>query len=516
MASKRDKSIKKLDMAKAEIKRRKEKSAMMGYQPRSFHWKFISGEEKIKLFIGSNQSGKTTSVCQEIFAYSQGFRPWVRPFYETVKANPEKYPWIEDPEEILEHERTKFIPPVTIMVCGLDFNSAIAKVIAPKLLSIIPGPHEKGPYIKKIEKIQGKVPSKIIFQNGSTVDFFSGEQDTFRFEGVTAHLAVFDEPPEQAKWVAVKRGLIVNGGITLFSMTPLSEPWIFDTLLEDAKAEGEDVLVASCNLFDPEVDWMSEKDKEDFKREVERKDPREVQARIYGKFTHLLGRVFPTFNEDIHVVDPSLRPLNDGDTYGVTVDPADRKPWMIVWWKVDKAGEVHFIDEWPNVPFTSMKTSENTLDDYVALIKEREEKLGIKVMFRFLDPNFGPKHSVLTGTRLVDELAKRGLYFDTKITDRIDFGHDMVRDYLDYDPDKEMPPKITVSTKCWNVINSFLKYTWKEKRKDDGTVSEVPEERFKDPMDCVRYTVVKEPVNIPITGGNIVSPDPKRMRPFGL
>jgi len=509
--SKRKRTIKQIEALRKELDRRKEVEALTGYEPRSFHYKFITGDQRVKLFIGSNQSGKTTSVCQEIVAHALGWRPWVKPFFEKVQANPEKYPWVDEPEKILLHERTSYNPPVTIIVAGLDFGSAIAQVIAPKLLSIVPKR-----YIKKIDKMQGKIPQKIYFENGSTVTFFSGEQDTFRFEGITAHLAVFDEPPSQDKWVAVKRGLIVNGGTALFSLTPLSEPWIFDTLLEDAKAEGAEVLAVGCNLFDPEVDWMTEKDKEDFKREIERKDPREVNARIYGQFTHLLGRVFPMYTEDIHFIDSSLRPLNKENTYGVTIDPADRKPWMIVWWMVDKQGEITFIDEWPNTPFTEMKSCEHNIDKYVELIKERERELGIRVQYRLIDPNFGPKHNVITGTRLVDELALRGLYFNHRITDRIDYGHQIVREYLDYDEENTLPPKMLVSNKCWNVNNSMLKYTWQEKKRDDGTVSEKPAEKFKDPVDCIRYTCVFQPRHV--AGGDIEvkSPDVKTMRPFGL
>jgi len=506
-----------------ELKKREEDKALTGYRPRSFHYSFITSPDRIKLFVGSNQSGKTLSVCQEIIACAIGYRPWIRPFADAVAEHPENYPWAPSPEEILKHRRIGRRVPTMSIVVGLDFQSSVANNIFPKIKEII-----GDKYFTKVEYSQGKIPSKIYWKNESTTLFLSCEQDTFRFEGLTADLAVFDEPPPQDKWVALHRGLLVKKGTALFSMTPLAEPWIFDTLLADAQKAGESVHLSTCDLFSDEVDWMDVEDKESFRREVERKNPHEVEARIHGRFSHLMGRIFPTYDAKVHVIAEDKKPINNKYTLGMTVDPHDRKPFAISWWMVDSTGALTFIREWPLTPFHEMRSCDKTVDDYCKLFKEVEDEIfrtgmgsgageaaGLKVTYRFMDPNSGPKRNVLTGQTLVDEFAKNGFYFDTNINDSLQDGHEAVRDYLSYDEDKPVgftnTPKLFIYDNCWNMNHCFERYVWDDKRSSD-VIREKPQEKFKDFIDTCRYTCIKRPIMIESGADKVWSPDVDKMR----
>lgn len=514
------------------IKLAEENEHLFGYEPRSDHYPFLMQKEKVRAFIGSNQSGKTVSVCMYIACTCLGYHTWIKsfiskirgetrwnsPYYKSKHITKDIFPWNLDLDKLASLEALS-TPPVRVLIAGLDFQSAVSKVICPKLLEIVPKR-----YIRNIQMRQGKVPEIIHFENGSEVHFFSCEQDTFRFEGGTWDLAVFDEPPPQDKWIATKRGLMVKEGVALFSMTPLAEPWIFDDLVIESKKEGSKIFMTNCDLYNPEIDWMSLEAKKDFEDSIYRMNPHEVEARVHGKFTHMMGRVIANYDEDIHFVDSEFRPTPNQDpragggtlsvTLGCTVDPHDRRPWAVAWWWVDQDGEIVFFREWPNDPYTELKSSDHSVAQYADEIKrielEIKRETGALVKYRFLDPNAGPKINGVTRRRLVDELALENLYFDVKINDALDEGHDAIRDYLQYNKDKKIQPRLYIRQECWNINHSILRYVWQEK-KPDQALSVKPQEKHKDFVDVVRYTVIKKPIYLDgdMTGPH--GPNPRDM-----
>lgn len=520
--------LERLDKYKLEIQRRKDQLILTEYMPRSFHWEFLTNwvekGTKKNFFIGSNQSGKTTVGCIIIRAFALGYHTWIKSYADYIEKNwgKLKYPisghWIQDEFDnvqsaknyVMGFEDIGFTPPTRYAVVAKDFKAGVGKVLEPKLKELVPGPYKDGKYVKNIERLQGKTAETIHWQNGSSTHFFSGEQDTFRFEGGTWDGIGWDEPPKQEHYVAMDRGTLVNDAPMFFHLTPVSEPWIYDTLLQDAKKPGSKVHLSTCDLFSPEVDWMTEEKKTDFKREVEREDPHQVQARVYGKFTHLLGRIFPTYSEDIHLVPHSettpylthsQTALSHNVTYGVTIDPHDRRPFMIGFWFVNADNDITFFKNYPIDPMPEIKSCDLTVKNYADMIKEVQNSLpGQKLTYFFIDPNKAktPRKTLHhAGQTLLDDFAQEGLFFDAEINDSHTDGHTIVRDYLWVDPDKEVSymnkPKLKISDECWNLNTSMLRYTWNEKKSKE-LASEVVHEKWKDGADIIRYTCVKHPV----------------------
>jgi len=519
----RRKLIREIEALEREKRRRNAEEFLLRYEPRSFQWDWITTDAPIRLFIGPNQSGKTTAAAEEIVADALGHRLWIPHFYDGVKNK--TYKWhnkieIATPDEIMQFQYTRNSPPTKVAVVGLDFQTGVAGVLAPKIFEIMNYHYETNhKYIERVEKLQGKTPHKIYWRNGSVTVFFSCEQDTFRFESGTWDSIYFDEPPPQDKYLAMKRGTLVKDAQMSFTLTPLSEPWIFDTLMEDAKKEGKKVHVTTFNLYDEQVDWMTLEAKQDFEREVERQNPHNVRARIYGEFTHLLGRVIEVYEEDIHYVSEDMRPIprikeeaGGGTlpvTFGLTVDPHDRKPWAMAWWWVDKSGEVVFFKEWPEEPFTDIKSCDLSVSDYARLIKSIEKDFDGPVRFRYIDPNAGPKINGVTRRRLVDELAIDQLYFDYKINDALDEGHDALREYLNYTEHQQ--PRLYVRHECWNINHSIQRYVWKE-NKPGLPISEKPHEKYKDFVDVLRYTVIKQPFYLDPAALQVISPEKEHLQ----
>jgi phage terminase large subunit-like protein len=527
-------TIREIDRIQKLIKKAKEEEILAGYRPRSFHWDYIMAMQegvRVNAFVASNQSGKTYATCALIKAYAEGFHRWVKPFAKEVEKGWDdiKYPdpgwWFKERytkettyKKIMEYEDTGVATPSMFGVAARDFKVGIGKTIWPKLSSMVPGPYKNGPYVRSMDKMQGKIPEVIHWNNGSETHFFSAEQDDYRFESSTWDGFVFDEPPKQSHYVGIVRGTRVKKGAIHFSLTPLSEPWLFDTLLQDAKKPDSGVRLSTCNLFSEEVDWMANEDKEALRKETERKDPHEVEARIYGKFTHLLGRIYPTYNEDVHLISKEkIDQMRLGNvTYGVTIDPHDRRPSAVIFWFVTPNNDIYIYKEYPNDPellMPDIKSCDLTIEQYSKMIKEEEATLRTPFTYRLIDPNKGktPRKTVEhAGQTLIDDFAMYGLYFDGEINDKIHEGHREVRNYLHYDPDKPVDfknsPKLYISEDCWNAHTSMLRYTWDEKKSKE-LASEVPHEKWKDFADTIRYTCIKKPVWLDPTSAIIHSPE---------
>ena len=482
-----------------------------------------------------HNSGKTTAGCILIRDVALGYHPWIDNFAKVVKKNwktlkfpqpgwwfkernrlekagfedIDHLPYFKTAKEAYAHIKSfEDIPirvPSMVAVCAKDFKVGVGKVFEPKLKELVPGPYKDGKYIKTIDKLQGKVAEKFIWQNGSETHFFSGEQDTFRFEGSTWDLIAWDEPPKQDHYVAMKRGTLVNDAPMFFQLTPLSEPWLHDSLIKDHNKAGSNVHITSCDLYSPEVDWMTQEAKEDFEREIFKKDPHEVEARIHGKFTHLLGRIFPTYSEEVHLLPHAdvMAQTSLPVTYGVTVDPHDRRPFAIVWWFINTSGDLYFFKNYPIQLMPEVKSCDLTVEKYADMLKEVEQNLcDGNVTYRLGDPNkfkTPRKTSQHAGQTLLDDFAEFQVYFDAEINDSLHDGHSAVREVLYHDPDQPISavnkPKIYVSDECWNINTSFMNYTWNDKKSKE-LASEVPHEKWKDFADCVRYTVIKNPVFI--------------------
>jgi hypothetical protein len=76
------------------------------------------------------------------------------------------------------------------------------------------------------------------------------------------------------------RGLIDFRGRAWLTLTPISEPWLFDEIV--GKADGKKVWFTTGDIRDNP--YLSEEAIQDFESKLL---PEEIEARIHGKFIHL-------------------------------------------------------------------------------------------------------------------------------------------------------------------------------------------------------------------------------------
>jgi len=346
----------------------------------------------------------------------------------------------------------------------------------------------------------GKQYNRFLYTDtGFFGEVMTNEQAVKEFEGKTIAINVFVEPPPKPIFNAcVARQRM--GGINIFDMTPLlSSAWVKDDIVDKPEivVDGKPVGKAVCLHADIEDNCVEhgkngQLQHDDIQRIIARYDPDEIEARAHGNFMHLSGRIFKTFDRSVHVAKEEFEPPTDEPiSIGMACDPAIAKPLAILWRYVDKAGVVHYYDEWPDFPFEGAKDSNLTVKDYADLIRAREK--GRRVDSRILDRHFGAVRRTVGGLTLRQEFAEQGIEFSNSYTnaEEIETGILKVKEYLAYDKSKPLDglnrPKIRISPRCKNLIAALERWS-----RDPKTGK--PMEDHKDFCDVLRYDLMSGPV----------------------
>ena len=435
--------------------------SLLDYIPHSKQLEFHSAPNKIRFMCGGNRSGKTESGVWEGVAHATGDYP----------------DWYPQEKRLLGANRGRVV--VT------DFQKG-ASVYEEKLWKYLPKDRVKS--IKRtmrgaLEKIEVKHKSGGI----SVIEMLTHEQDDMVFESWSGHWAHFDEPPPRNKFIATLRGLIDFKGRVWLTLTPLTEPWLYDEFISKAD---ETIFYVHVDIRDnPHMDEAEIKDFESRLTEDEK------EARIHGKFRHLVGRVYKEFDPAIHLLDQRPEDLfgKDWKHYPVyfVLDPHDRRPHCGIWAKVDPFGTIYVFAEIEH---------KATVKDLSKEILKREILMGIKSseVHRILDPNKGRTPTAVTGLRLVDDFAKHAVYFTTSVNDDIIMGHLAVAEKLMWD--KRYPLDMTNKPKLFffregtkSTVRMIQSYVWDDWKGSEKDKKERPKDVNKDFPDCVRYLVMSNP-----------------------
>lgn len=338
-------------------------------------------------------------------------------------------------------------------------------------------------------------PSQFTTDTGFVIDLMTYEQDKAEMAGPNIGLICFNEPMPEALW---KEGLARTrkGGLVVAAMTSLQDnPWVVDGILN--KANGKDIRVIYSDVEEncKQHGKNGTLDHEQVEKILAQYDPDERESRKTGKPLIFSGRIFKTFDRNVHVREFDI-PAS-GVSHGMVVDPAIGKPLAIAWRFVDRAGVVHYYDESPDFDFQGAKDANLTVTDYARLIKAKEE--GRKMDSRILDRHFGNARRTLGGKTLKEEfddeaLGENRIEFSDSYTmdpaQEIEAGILKIKWYLAYDATKSIDslnrPKIVIHPRCKNLIAAFERWG-----RNPNTFK--PLEQFKDFMDLIRYDLMTDP-----------------------
>jgi phage terminase large subunit-like protein len=258
---------------------------------------FHHAEKRIRFFMGGNRSGKTTSGAVETLWCLLGRHPF---------------------------KRLKL--PLKGAVVVQDFENHAKNILEPKLLQWAPTGA-----IVNADRNQNGAWRKVHFLGGSMLDVLSHDQDIKVFEGGDYDFVWFDEPPPKKIFTALWRGLTDRGGFAFITATPLTTPWLY---AEIKKAEaGDDLRWFRYVDTTKNAKNIGEGDEilglKRIKEFADLLDPEEKEARLHGRFVHMLGLIFKTWKPQHHLIPefewPTSWPIIE------SIDPHPHKPWGVSW-----------------------------------------------------------------------------------------------------------------------------------------------------------------------------------------
>ena len=364
--------------------------------------------------------------------------------------------------------------------------------------------------------------SLVKFKGTSWTLFFKTiDQEPKTFESANISVMIFDEPPPRKLYHAAGIRLR-KGGFIVIPATPLfGAGWFMDEIVDPARDSGSDKFHQKVpvwsNCIEKAGDWdlgvfgVQKKGNlhdRDIQVGLSICDPDERKAREFGEFGVYTGRVFKTYNREIHFRD--LKATVDPHTYQwqFVLDPHDRKPPAAVWIRVDSWGRKMVYREWPAVTddvyrglmFHKIKSAEPyVIKDFVGFFVEILRELGAVPdrVQAIIDPNFGNKPNSVTGKIMFEEyeeeFRKQGfpIAFVTNCIDDIGYGIQRVRDLLK--PTTAGDYYLLVDKCCKNVDYGFRNWLfdeWEGKTGDKKGLKEGVQDKDKDFPDLIRYASV--------------------------
>lgn len=438
--------------------------------------KMVGGGEKfVSMFIAANGVGKSAAganiIANIVFGVQSKhfdqpvFNNW--PYAKTGRI-------ISDPTTIKE----KIIPELTKW-----FPSNEAKNI---------------PEANFEESKEGKnYVCKIETNTGWTIDIMSTEQQAKEFESTDLAFVWIDEPMPRDKFMAtLARGRL--GMLVFWTFTPLTySAWIKDWM-DSAVQEGyadyvEAEVEDNCKVHG--VRGILEH--VNIKRMVDAMTEEEREARAFGKFGHLIGRVHKQFSRKIHVIKPFQINVKDY-TMWKAIDPHPRVPDHVLYMAIDRQG-TKFI--------TSEMLGEGHVKDLYARMKAHENEMNYRIEGRIIDP------AAYVDDQHNREASVGKQLFDLGETDYIRGAKDLMagikrtNDALNYELKEGTlirQPEIYIFDTCPITIKQLDEYVWVEIKgpsRDDKKQSAKPRDRDDHMPENLHRLLLAEPTFIPYTWG---------------
>jgi len=296
---------------------------------------------------------------------------------------------------------------------------------------------------------------------GFEFDVMSYEQDVKEFESATLGWAWFDEPPPESIFKATVARMR-KGGVIFISETPLYAAWLYDHIIANPDKElaekGQRVYI-EAEIEDACVEHgvRGHLKHANIERMIAEYTEDEKQARIYGKFQHLIGLRFKAFSRNIHVV----RPFEVNQRLYSVYHALDTHPRVNdagTWIAVDNKGRKFVVDElW--------EKCQGGTEELAQRIKKKNELYRIER--KILEPAafIEDQH---TEKSLVTKLQEYGLSYieatkqrtmsDKRIEDALTYQKINVsggEEYIKY-------PELFIFDTCQRTIWEFEHYRWDE------------------------------------------------------
>lgn len=350
----------------------------------------------------------------------------------------------------------------------------------------------------RYNRVQGQM--RIEFDWGSWVECKS-IQDPDSLLGEELDGVIFAEGSKIPKFVydsIIEQRLAMRCGMLIIPTTPDG----YDDLVFPLFKRGqiEDNHFGKCDYVDSVESWQfpsvanptyPKKVYEAAKRKVAQGilSQADFDEQYNGHFTSHSGRVYKSFNADVHVVDPYEIPEQWSWVAGM--DVGMDAPTTMLLCAVDPNGAIVVVDEYVRegslVPehvkniraMWDRYIGEGNQPDYVVIdpaASQRTAASQFSVMMQYIEHGIGC----------------------VKANNDMDAGISMVTQYLDYDPyldesgKQVKSPSLYVFNRCSNLIGEFQGYMWARKR--DGERQNKPVKKNDHCLDALRYVCMSRPI----------------------
>lgn len=308
---------------------------------------------------------------------------------------------------------------------------------------------------------------------GWEFDLMTYEQDPREFEGVTLGWAWFDEPPPESIFKATVSRMR-KGGIIIITATPLAG----SAYLYDAFAKGNYKVEVNAEEGGASVEYTRKVayieagiesackthgvrghlEHEHIMNIISEYSEEEKQARIYGKFQHLVGLVFKRWNRKIHVVKPFYVDPKDFVVWNA-LDPHPRTNDAVLWVAIDRKGRKFVVDELWIKP-------ENGTSELASRIKNKDSQY--RVVKWICDPSaFIVNQHDEDEKSLADRLKAHGVTYEEGTKTRT-LSNTRIMDAMAYQKleDGEMirAPELYVFENCQQLIWEIEHWRWQENK----------------------------------------------------
>lgn len=350
---------------------------------------------------------------------------------------------------------------------------------------------------------------------GWEFDIMSYEQDAREFEGVTLGLAWLDEPPPEAIYKAIVSRMR-KGGIIFITATPLAgSAYLFDmfakgqTMIEIVGPGGEKIMYHRKVTYIEADVWSACKDiegtrghlsRDDIMKMIAEYDEDDRQARIHGKFQHLIGLVFKSFSRRIHVIKPFHVKPEDFVVWEM-LDPHPRNPDAVLWCAVDKYGRKFVVDE--------LYAPVSDVDELAFRIKQKASQY--RVERRLCDPSAFNNNQHDDAPSLADRLAsKHGLVYEpgTKMRTASDERIKTALQHSELNGHVIQPPELYIFDSCERTIWELEHYRWDEwsgRSGDNRNKKEKPVDKDDHMIEDLGRFLIQEPSFRPLES-HIITP----------
>jgi len=314
----------------------------------------------------------------------------------------------------------------------------------------------------------------VLWRGGSVTHLMSSEQDDDVFEGSVFDYAWFDEPLRRAIYIAIKRGFLTTGGHLWWTLTPLSEPWIYDELYLPGKA-GKDEHV---EIFEDTGEVNPYQAPEDTAEFISRLDDDEVDARVHGKFKHLRGRVFKKYDPDRHRV-PSFN-VPDHWPVWCSIDPHLNKPHAVLFMTVSPQQKKYVCNEIYKT--CSMKKLAEDIYDVGAQYRLANILIDTSAQIKGWD-------KTSARTILHEEWRALGCGWRTKLAQKKNLKtsgiHLINQDFAD--------DELFIMAHCTRTHRELRNQVYKKNKRDEQVKLSEPEKKWDEMTDNMRYVMVEKP-----------------------